>query len=149
MKITPLNKDNIDCVFSSLSKTSKDDADRLGITINQMKDEFIRAIGKPFTAAFYNDKGECCLLFRLHAIGLHKNSAYFVDREGLLNTILMPFTRFMKDISDRLVYDGESVELPTFAVDTQTVRWFGIMGFTKCVPPVRSDGIFRFIKGGE
>ncbi len=147
MILRPLTGKSINYVFADLSETSRGDAEALGQTIEDMKQGFIKAIGQPFTMAFYDERGKCCAVIRLDPIGKMKERhfrAYFVDRAGLLKGISLPLTRFLRNITTEMTNrDKIKVEFQSRCADEKAEKWFRAMGFEQ----IDSGRFKTFCKG--
>ena len=141
MTITPLTIENIDEVFADLSETSMRDAEDYGK--GKMRKAFIDSIGLPFSGAFYNDAGQVCALVRMSPIDTgYGFRFFFVDRADGMKTIGIPFTMFIRNMSNDLI-DKHDAYLEVLTRGDKASRWFQSMGFNYFT----DDGhVFKYVK---
>ena len=146
MKLRPFTEENINEVMNDLSLTTRQEAEIFGINIEELKERFMDMMGKPFTAAFYNDDEICYVLCGLENIGNKTYRTHFAEREGGFEKIGKEITRLFKRMTDNLVeHEGFSFEiLSAFGEGTTTDRWFLTMGFQYVE---KYDKISKYKKG--
>ncbi len=150
MTIGPLTEESIGHVMDNLWKAGRQEIRTLGLSMDEVRAEFTRLIGEPFTAAFYDDDGACCAIAALLPIGIGRWRSRFLATEGGFKRIWFQLTHFLGRFSNDLVHranDGKGyIEILSASGSPRVAHWFRAMEFTY---DGKDGQIRRYVKTGR
>lgn len=128
MRIKPLARESIDYIFGNLWQRGRDEAKAFDVSLDNLKQNFLNMIGKPWALAFYKKyDGVPCALCFLDPIGIYRWRTHFAATEEGFNIIWIPLTVFFKRISDSLVAEGDGkgcIEIYADHSNQKAAEWY-------------------------
>ncbi|MFA6509932.1 MAG: hypothetical protein WCV62_05705 [Candidatus Peribacteraceae bacterium] len=146
MTIFPLSKERIASVIGAISDVHRAEAEAFGLSMEDTAGIFQWHIGEPFSGVFCHDDGRPFALVALESVGLLHWRIRFVATEEAIRSGGLGITRFLRDISDKIVSDTKGkIEVLSAPLTEKSRDWIHHMGFRM----VKDDGnIGTFLKEG-
>ncbi len=148
MNMGPLTIENVTYVIDRLSAVHRAEAAAFGTTPEGIRDRFMASIEQPFTAAFYDEAGDCFGLIGLEPLGKpFEWIVRFAATEDAIQRGGLGITRFLKEFSDKIVEDtGGRLVVISAPLTEKATGWLEYMGF---LLESQADGVGTFVKGGR
>lgn len=146
MNLQPFTHENIDYVINRLWERGKEETAQFGMSIDDLRKQYIEKIDAPFSLAFYDGNIPCALCYIECVSPPAKHRTHFIATEEGFNAIWLPLTLFLRKISDRMVGDGLYIEILTNQKNERVKEWYVAMGFSYHSSQKNFDKYVKFDK---
>jgi hypothetical protein len=149
MQLTDLSAAAVDRVTRNLSKESWAEAQRFGLSMEDLRGTFLSRVDKPFSLAVLGADGSAVALICMEPISPNRWRTLFASAGSGMEAVWRPLTRFFKEFTDDFVKrTGSVIESFSASGDENLLvaRWFLSMGFVRAW---ERDGMSMFTKGGR